>query len=309
MDQENTGPFSEPTGDISGIDADALLSQVESGATNQEIPMSQAEQPAQAPAAEKTQSQQAAELAFKWNNRDIKVPVTDPRLTQWASQGYDYAQRMAEFNKQQAEFAKQAELISQKEQRYSPVEQYIEQNPEWWNYVNAQYQQAQKGLGTEVDPNNPLVQKVETFGQDLSQIKQFIESKKAEEKAYQQAQQDQALEAEIKSIRDSYADLDWTNPNESGHTLEMQVLAHARENGISNFKAAFRDMMHEKLMMRAEEKAKENAVKERQKQTKLGLLGKTPAPKKGLTSAVDYKNRSYDDLFKEGAEEYGVSLG
>jgi hypothetical protein len=298
--------FAEPTGDTSGIDADALMSQIETtgstGPAMSEAPAPQTNaQPAAAPAAQ--------DLEFTWNGRQIKAPITDPRIKQWASQGYDYAQRMAEFNKQQEDLKAESQKWSELKDRYSPVEDYITKNPDWWNHVQSQYQQqiAQQGLGS--DPNNPIVQKLSAYDQKLSQVEQFIQSQVAEKQAIQRQEEDSKLETEIKSIRDAYANLDWNGIDETGLSLELKVLQHAQQIGTTSFRAAFRDMMHEPLTKLAEERAKENVVKERQKQTKLGLLGKSPAPKTGLTEAQDIKRKSYDQLLREGAEEMGIKLG
>lgn len=306
MTAENeTSPFAEPTGDMSGIDADALMESIESGG-NRDVPMSQPAEPAAPQAAAPTP---AAEIEFTWNGKQVKAPVSDPRIKQWASQGYDYAQRMAEFNKQQQEFQTRAQQIEELKARYSPVEEYITKNPDWWNHVNSQWEQLQaqqKGLG--LDPNNPVAQKLSVYDEKLSKVEQFIQSKQAEEIAHKRQAEDTKLETEIKSIRESYAHLDWNTPNQEGKTLEYQVLEHASAKGINDFRAAFRDFKHDELLKLAEERAKENVVKERQKQTKLGQLGKYQAPAKGLTEARDIKNMSYDDGIREGLKELGIDL-
>lgn len=293
--------FAEPTGDTSGIDADALMAQIEtSGSVGEQAP-------APAPTPEPQAQPTAQELAFTWNGREIKAPLSDPRIKQWASQGYDYAQRMEAFNKQQQEFKTQQEQINALKERYSPLEEYYSQHPELFNQLVTQYQQgaAQAGLGQ--DPNNPIVQKLAPIEQKLSQVVQFIQSQMAEKQAQLCQEEDQKLEGEIKSIRDEYANLDWNSPQEDGLTLELKVLKHAADNGINSFRAAFRDMMHEHLTKMAEERAAERVVKERQKQTKLGLLGKSPAPKAGLTEAQDLKNKSYDQLMSEAMQELGIT--
>lgn len=303
LESESPSPFAEPTGDTSGIDADALMNDIESGHTGQDIPMSEAA-PAQAAAPTPAAK---PEIEFNWNGKQVKAPIDDPRIKQWASQGYDYAQRMAEFNKQQQEFQTRAQQIEELKARYSPVEEYITKNPDWWKHVNSQYEMAKnqaQGLGD--DPNNPLVQKLSTYDEKLSKVEQFIQSKQAEEVALRRQAEDTKLQDEIKSIRDQYANLDWNSPNERGENLEFRVVKHAAENGINTFRAAFRDLMHDDLVKLTSEQAKENVIKERQKQTKLGLLGKSQAPAKGITQAQDIKNKNYDQLLTEAYQEMGI---
>lgn len=304
MEGENWG---EPTGaDITSIDADALMSQIESRQpVGQEAPqeVTPPAQPAQA-----TQPQAPLEIEFTAAGKQIKAPISDPRIKQWASQGYDYAQKMAEFNKTQQEFQAQQQQAKAYFDKYGPVEEFYSKNPDLWNHIVNQWQQsqAQQGLG---DPNNPVMQKLSAYDEKLSQVEKFIQSKQAEEAAFIRQQEDQALDSEIKSIRETYADLDFSSPGADGKSLELKVLEHAHQNGIKSFKSAFRDYMHEELIKREYEKGKESVVKERQKQTKLGLLGKSPAPKNGLTQATDIKSKSYDQLLREGIEELGLSLG
>lgn len=303
LGSETESPFGEPTGDISDIDVDALESQIESGG-NTERPMS-APSTVKAPTTPATQVSQ--DIEFTWNGKQIKTPLNDPRIKQWASQGYDYAQRMAEFNRQQTEFQTKSKKIQEYESKYQPVEEYVTKNPDWWKHVNDQWQKEKTGTqGLGDDPNNPIIQKLSAYEQELSGIKEFIQSQQAEKAAQKATQEDAALSQEIQTVRDAYKDLDWNTLDQNGKSLELKVLEHATSNGISKFAAAFKDLMHEELIKRAEERGKENVVKERQKQTKLGLLGKTPAPSKGITQAEDIKNKSYDQLLREGMLELGI---
>jgi hypothetical protein len=290
------GPFAEPTGDVAGIDADAVLSQVESGAESQPQGDAQA-QTAQSP--EPT----SAEIAFAWNGKQIKAPLNDPRVTQWVSQGYDYAQKMQSFRQQQTEFEQKQKLVSDLESKYKTLEDYYSQNPDRWKYINEQYEALQRGL----DPADPVAQQIQSLIESkLRPVDQFIQQVQARELQQIQQSEDQALDADIKSIQDNYKDLDWGGVDGDGKNLEYRVLEHARKIGTTSFRAAFRDFYHDNLKSLYEEQAKSSLVKERQKQTKLGLLGQSQAPKKGITDAEDFKNKSYDDLTAEALAEFGI---
>ncbi len=95
--------------------------------------------------------------------------------------------------------------------------------------------------------------------------------------------------------------------DETGLTLEMRVLNHAQENGINSFRAAFRDFNHEKLVAIAASKAREDATKKRQMDAKNGLLGVSSTPMKGVQSAQNVKNKSYNDLVNEAKAELGIN--
>lgn len=289
--------------DLSGIDVDGLLSG--SGSQTPEIPMGDdsgvSSEPTQKAQPQKS-VQDVTELAFNWQGKQIKAPLTDPRVTQWLSQGYDYAQKMQAFKQSQTEFEQKQRMLSELESKYKPLEDYYSQNPDRWQYVNQQYEALKNGL----DPSNPIAQKIQTLESKLSQTSQFIQNLQNEKLTQQRQQEDQALDGEVKSIQEQFKDLDWSTPDATGKTLEIRVLEHAHQNGIKSFRAAFRDLNHDHLLKLAEERAKEGVVKDQQKKTKLGLLGQTQAPKKGLTNAADYKSKSYDDLIAEGLAELGL---
>jgi hypothetical protein len=264
------------------------------------------ETPAQPdPAAAQAQGQgQAAQVAgpeftITRNGQTLKVPVTDPRVQQWLNQGYDYGQRMGDFNRQQAEFEARQK---QYDERYAALDQYV-QTPEgkqWFDDFQAAYQ-----ARVAQNQANPVVRELNALKQELGEIKQFKNSVVEAQRAQQIQQEDQALETEIKSIREQYADLDFDAVNpETGQSLLQSVGMHAVKNGIRNFGTAFRDYYHDALVKRAAEQAKETAAKEIQAKRKAGLIGTTQSPVKGVTKATgNLKNRSYEDLIEEGLNE------
>lgn len=306
IDTSSSGPFAEPTGNTSGIDTDALLSQVESGGST-ERPMSAHDAQADAQPTQQKQpepsSSPVSEISFTWNGKQIKAPLNDPRVTQWMSQGYDYAQRMQAFKEQQAQIEKQRAELAALESKYKPVEEYYSQHPDRWQYINQQYETLKQGL----DPSNPLAQKLQLLETKLSQADQFIQNQIQREELQKIQKEDQELDQDIHSIRDQYKDLDWNSVDSSGKNLELKILEHAQAIGTKSFRAAFRDFYHDQLVKLHEERAKENVVKERQKQTKLGLLGQSSTPKMGLQNVQDIKGKSYDDLTREALEELGIA--
>jgi len=307
---ENTFTPSDPTGSIDTIDADAALSSIEGGEiapAQDSPPVGETKEPA---GAERSPAPQAPlEFEFTAGGKPIKVPATDPRVKQWLAQGHDYAQRMAEFKQSQAKWEAERGELEKKYAPYRDVDTFIQQNPEWWSHVQQAWQarQAQaeaRAPQAAADPNNPLTQELETLKQQLAELSQFKQSFETEKQAQARQAEDAKLKEEIQSIRTQFKDLDWDTPDESGYSLELRVLKHAADNGIQNFRAAFRDYNHEHIVKLAEERAKEAVAKENQRRTKLGLLGASPTPKKSAAPEVEnIKQKSWDQLEREALEE------
>jgi hypothetical protein len=280
---------------------DQLLGSVDS--EPREIPMGDESDTLQEESAAPAQAS-PQEFEFTWNGKQIKAPKD--KFTQWAQQGYDYAQKMAEFNSRTSEFDQRYKI-------YSEIDEYAKTNPEWWNRLQQAYQtrdqqQQQQQTSGEADSNDPVLTKVQQLvAEQVGPVKQFIESWQQKEAAQKKQAEDAQLSEQIQSIRKNYANLDWEGRDESGHNLEMRVLKFAHENGLRNFDHAFRLFNHENLLKLAEERGKEAVAKDIQKKSKLGLLGQTPTPKKGLQSAQDIKSKNYDQLIAEGLAELGIS--
>lgn len=283
------------------IDVDALLTSIEERGSGQDIPMTQPESEAPPAKAESPQvpaaSTAAQEFEIAWNGKTIKAPVD--KVKQWASQGYDYNQKMQEYNQLKQELEGRGKKY---DSEYKPIDEYIAQNPQWWEHVQQAYQNREK-----MSQDNPLAQEIQSL---KSQLKEVVEFKNtiAEEKAQvERVKEDEKLTTEIQSIREKFADLDWQGVDESGLSLEQRVLKHAIENDIKTFRAAFMDLNHETLLKKAEERGKEQVSKDIQKRNKLGLLGKSPAPTRHASNTESVKDKSYEQLMDEAIEEMGLT--
>lgn len=280
------------------FDVDATLDAIENSSPK-EIPMSEAS----------TQTQQApapGEFEFEHKGKLIKAPYSDPRLKQWAQKGYDYAQRMAEYNLQRQAWEKQKTEFDDKYKTYQEIDTWAVQNPDQWQALQDLWKNRDTTSRTQ-DPNNPILQELNPLRQELSTIKQWIQEKQQHEQKTTQAQEDKALQEEIQSIRNKWKDLDWDTPDQENKTLEYKVIEYANQRGIKNFTDAFQAFYFPQALKRFEERGKESAAKERQRQTKLGLLGTSPTPKTGLTNAENVGSKSHEDLLKEALEELGIA--
>lgn len=270
------------------VDVDKLLADIEN--PGQEPVQAEPEQPAEP-------IWNGSEWEFEWNGKKI-VPDSPDKLKIWAAQGYNYSQRMGELNKTHAQRMQEAEArerqAQQLESRFKPyveIDEYARQNQDWWNHVQQSFQQRQQ---PQLDP--ALKQVISPIEEKLSRFEQFLaQQEQAQEQARIQ-QEDQALDTEIESIRKSHPNIDLSARDESGETLERRVLKHAQEIGTNSFRAAFRDYLHDQLVVQQSAQTKLQAVKETQAQAKAGLLGKTPAPTRQL-KPVDTKRPWNDAQF------------
>jgi hypothetical protein len=261
------------------LDVDKLLADLKEPAP--ERPMEGgAEALAETPEAPKAPDPWWSSVEFEWNGKKIK-PDSEDKARTWMSQGYNYAQRAGELNKQQAQWQKERdELLGYKKKLdgYSQVDEYAAKNPEWWNHVQESWKTREVPQG--VDPSiakvlTPIQEKMSKFEDFLGQI----EAQKREAEA---TKENEALDQEIGSIRKQYPNIDLTAKDESGETLERRVLKHALEIQTTSFRAAFRDYLHDQLVTQAQANGKEAIVKDQQLKAKKGLLGTTPAPVKEL---------------------------
>lgn len=229
-----------------------------------------------------------------------QIAATVDQLKQWASQGHDYSQKMESFKAQQEEFNSKYKSLSE-------IDEFAKQNPDWFDHVqdayNSRDQQAQQAAQEDTAGDPEITAIKETLG-DLANFKQeFI----ASQNRIQREDEDKLLDLEIKSIKDQYKNEDWNTPDENGHTLESRILQHATKIGVDKFSVAFRDHMHDSLITKAREAGKSALGEDLAKKTKLGLLGISSTPTKGLTGAGNVKSKSYDDLLAEAKEEFGIS--
>lgn len=201
------------------------------------------------------------EFEFVHNGKPIKAPLS--QIIKWAQQGYDYPQKMAEFNKHR-------ESIQALESSYKPIDEWVRANPDKWEKLQAVIQSEKEGYG-DLPADHPILQK-------LNQYDQFINEVKTERETAKTKQEDQELDQEVQSIREKYKDLDWATVDDSGRTREQRVYAHAVENNIRKFKTAFLDLYHEDLLTAAETRAKEQLAANKERQAKSGLLPNKAAP-------------------------------
>lgn len=292
------------------INVDELLSGIEApsperamtGGTDEEAPAPEAT-PEPAP-----QAWDGKAWEFDWNGKKI-LPDSQDKAKTWMAQGYNYSQRMGELNKTHSERMAEAEAKAKAaadiEGRFSPytkVDEYAQKNPAWWQHVTEQYEaQVQSG---QLDPN--LQAAIQPLQAKLDAIEQHNAAQIAERDAVAlaetQKREDDALDAEIQSIRKTFPNIDLAAADpDTGLTLENRIMRHARDIGTGSFKAAFRDYLHDQLIEQAKATGREAIAKEAQVNAKKGILGKSPTPLKTGLKPVNTKAKWSDAQFS-GAE-------
>jgi hypothetical protein len=249
------------------------------------------------------------EFEINWKGEAKKLPLS--KIRDYAQQGFDYSQKMSEINKMKFEFEKKQKEFEERYSRFSELDKYVIENPSWWDHVNKSYQskgQVDVAPTTErtltTDPvKNELFESLKNEIDGFKSFKQSVEEERAQAA---KAKEDQKYSQDVEGLQKAYPDIDFAKPDESGFSLEYQVLKHANDNGIKSFKTAFLDFYHDTLMKRAELKAKETLSKDLQATRKLGLTQSTEkAPVKKSSGAVT--GRTYEDLKREAMEEYGLT--
>jgi hypothetical protein len=244
-----------------------------------------------------------SEDVIKVNGKEVKG--TREQILQWAQLGHGYPQKAQEFNQMKArvdEWSKRQQELDERDQKWKPykeVDEFATKNPEWWQQVQESYKN--KIAGAQSNPE------LAALKEELAELKKFRDEISTDKKVAKEQEEDQKLVGEVDSIRKSYPDIDFDTPDEEGSSLEMKVLKHAVDNGMNSFKAAFRDYYHDQLLAKAEERGKSQVAKDIQKRTKLGILGETSKPTKGLRVAENVQNKSYEDLEREIKQELGIA--
>lgn len=275
----------------SDIDVDSLLSDISS--PNDESMTDPGAKPQQDAAQQAIQ-----EFSFKTGGREVKAPID--KILRWAEQGYDAPNRIGELNKTLESYKSKEQQFKELQQKYGPVDEYVRQNPDFWNHVTQSYEQQM--AQAQQNPLHPVVGELQKRLEGLEGIAQSFQ---AERQQAQAQQEDTQYMSELSAIQKQYPSIDLSTPDESGKSLEYKVLEYANQNGIKKFTTAFRDFYHDELVKRASEEAKEKVINDKQSKSKLGILGISATPTRRVSDSV--KGKSYNDLTNEALAELGLN--
>lgn len=246
---------------------------------------------------------QEKEYEFNSRGQMIKIKENDPRLSQWLSQGHDYAQSISQLKADQEALEQQKQEYETKYSPYKKVDEFAAANPEWWRSIQQNLQMKQT---IPVDIPDQLKPFIEPIIKDYADIKKWQHQTQTEKLEADARKANEALDAEIKSIGQKN-NLDFSQKDGSGQSLESRVILHAKTQGISTFQAAFRDYYHDQLVMQAEARGKESIAKDMENKRKLGLLGESSTPSKGVHQVENVRSKSWNDIHQEALRELNLN--
>lgn len=232
------------------------------------------------------------EFSFIHNGKEIKGDIE--KLKRWASQGYDAPNRLGELNKKLQEYSAREAQLKELEQKYKPVNEFVQKNPELYQKLYSEYEAQRAAIPSAV--LDPLKQEIDTLKQSFQTIEQEREQARIR-------QEDEQLQKELVELKKAYPKVDFDSKDQFGKSLEHQVLQYAVENGIKKFTTAFRDFYHDNLLKMAEESAKEKAIASKQKMTRQGILDISSYPSRKPSTEYN-KSKSWNDVLKEAINEY-----
>ncbi len=279
------------------INVDELMEQIE--APSEGFPMTgEPVAPATTQAAPTWNGQ---EWEFESRGRKVAPDSRDTAL-QWMAKGHDYTRVVGEWNQKERDYQRQIQERDQKYGRFKEVDEYVQKDPEWWKFVEQQWQNRET---RQLDPSlqpviGPLMEKI-------GSLESFVQSQQQQAAIQEQERQDSKLNEEIESTRKSHPTIDLNAIDDSGQTLEYRVLAHAQQIGTNSFRAAFRDYLHDQLVELSKSKALETTAKETAVRAKRGLLGTTPTPTKQITQLQNSRSKSWEDVGREALAELGIN--
>lgn len=244
---------------------------------------------------------------WEFESRGKKVaPESRETALQWMAKGHDYTRVLGEWNQKERTYQQQLQGL-QSLSKFQPIDEYVQKNPDWWKFVEEQWNNRSTH---QIDPAlqpalAPILQELNGLKEFVSQSQQEKAAREAQEAIQEQERQDALLSEEIEATRKAYPTIDLNAVDESGQTLQNRIILHAHEHGISSFRAAHRDYLHDKLLDMARSQALEGAAKGTELKAKKGLLGTTSAPTKQVGKATNVRGKSYDALVQEALSELG----
>lgn len=220
-----------------------------------------------------------------------------------ASQGYNYAQHIQEHKNSVEVFNKERDDYLQKYGVWKQYDEYANQNPDWANFVKEQWEQRSTFGQPQAQPGS------NQYGEIHPEIKAFMDEYRTNQRLIQEQQEDAALHEEIQAVQKQFPefDLSFSNP-ETGKTIEMEVIEHAKAYGINSFKAAFKDLMFDKIVDKKITLAKEQSMKEIAARTKQGFISKSDTSLESLGMPKFKSSGSLQDELAQYAVELGIPL-
>jgi len=226
-----------------------------------------------------------------------------------ASQGYNYAQNITEHKANVTSFNQERDGHIAEFGQWKQYHDYATDNPEWAEFVKGKWDER-----TSFGQAEPAVQEGHQTSQMNPEVQRFMDEYRNDKKLRQESDEDSgdedsALNESIKATQTAFPEFDLTHTDpDTGISVEMKVLEHARAHGINSFEAAFKDVMFDEIVNRKVTASKEAAAKEITDRQKTGFISQSETSLANLTSPQRKSTGggSYHDLVMDGAREMGI---
>lgn len=255
----------------------------------------------------------AAPQRFKYqaNGREVEEPID--MILKRASQGYNYAQRMAEFKQERERYTgeldglkKQSETLS----KWKQFDEYAVKNPTWAQHVEEMWAKKDQFSNPDIDPNDPVNQRFaemeKTYGEKLSRVDKFLAEQEAQKQQAAVAAVDSKLSKAISSVQEKYKDIDFATADETGQSLENRILQHAIDNEIGSFEAAFKDYYWDQLTARERDRALSEKAASTKGDFKAGIVARTAIPSLGAKAKLNPRNSTYEGIYETIIKDYNL---
>ena len=209
--------------------------------------------------------------------------------------GYSYEQAMQKLNKDRESLEGQ----SIRYKKLADLQDALEQDPKFAEYYYSKLSEYKPDGVVEGD-DDP---KYASLRGELGQTKKQLEELSQFKENFTRQQAKDALNKEIKDLRDSHKDHNWEIDDGDGN-LEKRILTHAFEKGFPSLESAYRDFMFDKV----EITAKEAALK-KEKDRQLADKQKGIVSRDGGAAAPGKSNgrpTNYGDAVRQSLKEIGL---
>ena len=244
-------------------------------------------------------------LKYAANGKEIEEDIST--ILRRAGQGYNWAQKNEALNVREAEWQTKVKTAEEQSAKWGPYDEYAKQNPEWYNHWQNAWNNRGQNLTEPQTSDGNLEQKLQTLLEErLKPVNELLSHHEQQKLQAKVQGEDQALEQQMKSIRETHKDIDFDFADpESGKTLEYKIIEFGVRNNIKDFGVAFKAFYHDELVKREREKVKDELAKSKVAQTKAGIVDQRSAT--GNRPQQNLKSLSWDQIAKQTADEYGFT--
>lgn len=318
MNETDTAVEAGMTGDELGVNENlsgeetAADASVDTGATGSEGDGAAAAEP-QLP------DYVAAHWPIKFRGRTI-LPETREQLINWAQLGYHNDKRMASLKERETKLSELEKGLEQ----YKAMQEMFEEVPDFKSGVLDLYNRLKSGAGAppaaagadgmsdaaaaaaggqELPPQvAQYISKLEGTIQKMGERLDGVESRYGD---FEKSQATREVDQEIETLKKAHPDEAWGVPDEeSGKTLERELLEYARDHNLDSLEAAYKVVMWDSTMARVKSDALKAAAENKQKGADASAVGRGGANAAGMgASAVNPRNKTYDQLMADAMGE------